>query len=463
MAGRGGSGGASGAAGATSVATGGSPSTGGVGGAAGGIGTGGIGTGGTGPTRYVFFGPTNEQVTPYAIALGPDGNIWTTDQQVPKYLSSFTPGGLPSLVSLSGTVPQSLTGLVTGPDHALWIANPAGSILRFDPAAPASGTTTAVAGGKPTSIVVGPDGALWFTDPGLNGIGRITTAGSRSSFPIPTAASNPQGIAAGPDGSLWFVETDANQIGRITTTGAVTEFAIPTAHAAAQQIAVGPDAALWFTERDANQLGRITTAGVVTELPILTPNTKPVGIVAGPDLAVWFTETANSAIGRMTTNGAVTEFPINSTKTYPFAITVGADGDLWFSRVNKSTTDPVIGSVARLTPESKPFCALQSDTQIFLSCSTPTSLTVVNNTGQTPTGTISVSFDPTNPNNAGFQLGGTCAGASLNPGEQCTVTFAIPLPANGTGDDSIIVRVQPQLGDLYEIRINKSGCPIVSG
>ena len=41
-----------------------------------------------------------------------------------------------------------------------------------------------------------------------NQIGRITTAGVITEFPIPTAGSGPAGIAAGPDGNLWFTEVD---------------------------------------------------------------------------------------------------------------------------------------------------------------------------------------------------------------------------------------------------------------
>ncbi|WP_439953445.1 virginiamycin B lyase family protein, partial [Escherichia coli] len=42
--------------------------------------------------------------------------------------------------------------------------------------------------------------------------------------PLPTPDSAPQGIAAGPDGGLWFTEVAADAVGRITTDGKVTEF-----------------------------------------------------------------------------------------------------------------------------------------------------------------------------------------------------------------------------------------------
>ena len=79
----------------------------------------------------------------------------------------------------------------------------------------------------PASIVTGPDGALWFTENAADQIGRITTAGAVTEYPVTTPSSGPLVLAAGPDGALWFTENAANQIGRITTSGAVSEYAIP--------------------------------------------------------------------------------------------------------------------------------------------------------------------------------------------------------------------------------------------
>jgi virginiamycin B lyase len=152
----------------------------------------------------------------------------------------------------------------------------------------------------PSGLTAGPDGALWFTerigqqdragyDLGsvhgvfvlrcqcafadyhrtrrrlvvhgafTNKIGRVTTSGTFTAFPVPTPNSAPVGITAGPDGVLWFTEGDANKIGRVTTSGAFSEFSIPTAIAAPTGITSGPDGALWFTEENARKIGRVTT------------------------------------------------------------------------------------------------------------------------------------------------------------------------------------------------------------
>src|SRR5262249_23184509 len=51
-------------------------------------------------------------------------------------------------------------------------------------------------------------------------IGRITTAGVITEFPIPSDNASPLGIAKGPDGALWFTESSlANKIGRLVLPG----------------------------------------------------------------------------------------------------------------------------------------------------------------------------------------------------------------------------------------------------
>ena len=85
--------------------------------------------------------------------------------------------------------------------------------------------------------------ALWFTDFGARAIGRITTAGGITEYPLPTAAGLPSGIAAGSDGSLWFTERYTAKIGRITTAGAITEYFPPANDYSsdAYYITPGPD------------------------------------------------------------------------------------------------------------------------------------------------------------------------------------------------------------------------------
>ena len=83
----------------------------------------------------------------------------------------------------------------------------------------------------PVIITNGLDGALWFAEVHGNKIGRMTTAGQITEYPLPAGSSpfgpGPWGIVTGPDGALWFTESNGRNIGRITTEGSITEFPMP--------------------------------------------------------------------------------------------------------------------------------------------------------------------------------------------------------------------------------------------
>ena len=94
-------------------------------------------------------------------------------------------------------------------------------------------------------------------------------------FPIPSSPY-PYGITAGPDGNLWFTGYFGNKIGRVTTAGAITEF--PVYGHCPPGSRRGPDGNLWFTEISGNKIGRITTAGRHhRSSPIPTANSQPAG------------------------------------------------------------------------------------------------------------------------------------------------------------------------------------------
>ena len=93
---------------------------------------------------------------------------------------------------------------------------------------------------------------------------RLLSSSNTTEHRIPTPHSYPVEIVTGPDGALWFTESSGNNIGRITTNGQITEYPVGT-DSSPYGIAIGPDGALWFTE-DNYQIGRITAGGQVTHI-----------------------------------------------------------------------------------------------------------------------------------------------------------------------------------------------------
>ncbi|MBV8154177.1 MAG: hypothetical protein JOY98_07140 [Candidatus Eremiobacteraeota bacterium] len=200
-----------------------------------------------------------------------------------------------------------------------------GVITEFDVP---SGTSSG-----PFGITRGPDGALWFAETTANKIGRITTAGSFSEYPIPTASAETIVVTAGLDGNVWFTEQSTSKIGKITPGGAFTEIPTTTPNAEPVGITAGPDGNMWFVEAAsaANNVASISTSGTIHEYALLTPSALAQTIVAGPDGALWFTEDQANKIGRVTTAGSVTETAIPTASSQAEGITLGSDGKLWFA------------------------------------------------------------------------------------------------------------------------------------
>jgi virginiamycin B lyase len=71
---------------------------------------------------------------------------------------------------------------------------------------------------------------MWYATRSLtNVLFMLTTAGEVTEFALPTRANllDIDGISAGPDGNIWFTETGGVAIGRRSTSGVYTEFPIP--------------------------------------------------------------------------------------------------------------------------------------------------------------------------------------------------------------------------------------------
>lgn len=220
----------------------------------------------------------------------------------------------------------------------------AASVVAVAPAAsaePSAGTVTefpvgATASSQPGNLVAGPDGALWFTELGRPFLGRITSDGVVSEFPI-TGAAN--GLTAGPDGALWVSE--GPRIERVTTAGVVTTFDITGDWA--YSITRAHDGNLWFVS-NSNNLVRMTPAGVRTSFTVDTAiNPGLVSVVEGPDGNLWVAEMLLDRVARVTTAGVVTRFgPVDSgfsPGSYGISsLAVGSDGAVWGARAYGSTS-----------------------------------------------------------------------------------------------------------------------------
>ena len=270
--------------------------------------------------------------------------------------SMFGPEAITGFAVTPGSGPS---GITVGPDGNLWFTeNNAIGCMSTDGVI--IGTYSVTAGRSPSRITVGSDGNLWFTEPSTNTIGCMSTAGGLVGEFAVTAGSTPSEITAGPDGNLWFIENGTGKIGCMSTAGVlIGEFAIPTASSDPRGITVGSDENLWFTEN--NAIGCMSTDGVLIGTFPVTPGRSPSRITVGSDGNLWFTEPSTNTIGCMGTDGALIGDSYSVTAgSSPSEITAGPDDNLWFIEhaTNKigcmSTTADLIGEFAIPTASSDP-------------------------------------------------------------------------------------------------------------
>lgn len=230
-------------------------------------------------TEYALPGSDH---SPQRITTGPDGALWFTEFIGHQgKIGRITTAGTITEFELSpcpGTCGRYPNGIAAGPDGALWFTDIGdGRIHRIT----TTGTVGDYGSPGPGDMTVGADGALWFTATDTAGpndrIGRITTSGAMTTYLLPIYSRPtfngynnlaPDSITTGPDGALWFSCSRVNVLGRISTGGQVTLYPLPPVPSAddlwvSRSITLGPDGALWITND-----GRVVRAVVQ---PVIVP------------------------------------------------------------------------------------------------------------------------------------------------------------------------------------------------
>jgi streptogramin lyase len=237
-----------------------------------------------------------------SITQGPDGNLWFTEQgakpgialmqlsgnkvteypiagSVPGFITSgpvqntllFTDPGHNAIgqITTAGTFsettiptananPLGITVLTNNVNLAFFTEHDASKIGIYDASTNTiteKATLTPNAG--PTTIVQGPDGAAWFTENSVAKIGRITSTGSMTEYPL-SPAKSATALVVGLDNNFYFADPVQGKFGGFNPlTLTVTEYAIPTSNPGVAQMVIGPDSRIYFTEQTANKIGQI--------------------------------------------------------------------------------------------------------------------------------------------------------------------------------------------------------------
>jgi virginiamycin B lyase len=218
-------------------------------------------------------------------------------------------------------------------------------------------------------IAAGPDGALWFTEREAGRVGRITTAGQISEYPIPNNASGlsdtgPDEIVAGRDGALWFLSDIGESVYRMATNGSYSQVYFDQL-ANAADLAPSDTGGAWLmmahgdgNDQDGDALVRLDPDGTATGYPATHPNSLD-GIALAPDGAVWFNN-RGSYLYRLTDAGSQTSAPLPSSAAAEVSsIAFTPDGTPWFTEHVPDTLSgagccgaigEISGGAAHITP-----------------------------------------------------------------------------------------------------------------
>ncbi len=228
--------------------------------------------------KYAFF---QTAFCPIYLALGSDHNIWYTEtesQNSPSRVAKITPAGQSTVYNAEPKQTQ-IDAITPGPDGALWLAveNHVGRMTTDGNYS----TFPMPTGDFATTIISGPGGNLWSLDTyhGTNTLAKITPQGQMTVYPSLGATS----MTLGPDGALWL--TDAYSILRVTTSGTETQYS--TGSLRVSSIITRSDGQLWM----------LTGAGIISfNIHTLTlgpyipgpPNFSPTHTMAwAPDGNLW--------------------------------------------------------------------------------------------------------------------------------------------------------------------------------
>jgi virginiamycin B lyase len=231
----------------------------------------------------------------HELTLGPDGNVWVTQQKQAK-LVRITPQGDPTAFSL-----------------------PAGS--------------------GPHGIDFDRRGRLWLTLELDNAIAQVGLDGRIvRRYPIPRANAGPHGLDVARDGSVWWTGKEGGVIGRLDPgSGRMRIFSLPDDTSLPIYIAEGCDG-MYFTELNASRIGRVTSSGKITEWQTPSPGSRPIAVapaVARRDCRIWYSEEAGQHYGvldvdpRTGRTKRIADYPLLEPADQLASLAFDGGGELW--------------------------------------------------------------------------------------------------------------------------------------
>ena len=295
--------------------------------------------------------PVNVSASVAAMTKDATGNLWMLDRKA-NAVDRLTPAGV--FTSFTIPTPASLPyALASGPDGNLWFLEagplPKGKVGKVSP----TGAITEfvippnMTGGA-WQIAVTPDGNVWFLEliDGVH-VGRLAPDGTFTDFAPPNAQFF--GGIAPAAGGIWLIDTNASVISKMQPDGTIAlAKSLPSSPGYSGAVgATALDGTFWFVH-GTNAVARITTDGTVTEFPVPTQNANPAGVAIGGDGNVWFSEYSANQIGQLIVSTATSDGHATINESSPFGSKLA---DIFFVPP-ASGANPIVSASVRAPSDS---------------------------------------------------------------------------------------------------------------
>jgi virginiamycin B lyase len=268
---------------------------------------------------------------PKSITTGPDGAMWFTEFNNYRIGRLTTSGQLNEYQAIGINY-----WITTGADQGIWSNDLPGSrIIRYGLDGVDTARYQATPDSTPLRLASGPDGAMWFTEgfstnnPAAgNNVGRMTTDGQYSEFPMPLDTGLPAGITSGPDAALWVTWNDelyGGKIYKLTTSGEFTDYT--SGQVFAGLLGITPDNAgnLWFVDRMHNAIVKMNPAATPPAPEAANLALSPQSAVNNVDTTANFTATATDKNSAPVADATV-RFKVTGSDTRTGSCTTDATG-----------------------------------------------------------------------------------------------------------------------------------------
>jgi virginiamycin B lyase len=293
---------------------------------------------------------TNTNFYPGNLTVGSDGKFYIGAYGNPGFIGVATTSGSFSVKTIPSGDYSADGRLVLGPDGNVWFTEQA-HVAKIT----TSGTVTefpypdGFASNTYGSIVAGSDGDLWVSEYSQNVIDDVDPSdGSIAQYPLPCS---PTGLVSAKDGNVWAACSN-NTLLRISTSGSYNVVANPLGtDGYPSSFTLGADGNPWFTTANHNMIGEFNIAK--NTLSVFFPPTaqgNSYALTAGPDGNMWaFDSLGNTDIYILNPLGVAPSsitFHVGNTQT----LTVTEKGTTAWTA---TSTNPGVASVAQGSPANK--------------------------------------------------------------------------------------------------------------